>query len=413
MHSSRPTATIAARSLAGIAVLLLLVLVPSDPAGAQERAAPLALVTPSGERIALPVEMHRGYAAAPLPALERIGWSVQVRGDRVEARRGEDVTLEFRPGSPFFTWNGELLQLVQAPYFFGERFHVPVQVLTGFLPRRLPQEYAFQADSGTLQVLGEVAWASSAASDVSGTPSQPFVVVIDPGHGGRDTGALGPGGVTEKEVALGVARALARELEDEPGFEVHLTREDDAFVPLWQRGERATEWKGNRPGVFVSLHANAAARSSSRGFETYFLSEARTEHERRVAALENASLQMEDEADGQGAGPDRDLGFILNDLRNRDHQRWSALLAELVQEELVAVHPGPNRGVKQGPFAVITNALMPGVLVELGFLSHAGEAQLMAGETFQRDAARSLAEALRTFFERYPPGAETAHGGSR
>ena len=107
-----------------------------------------------------------------------------------------------------------------------------------------------------------------------------------------------------------------------------------------------------------------------------------------------------------------DLAFILSELRNLDHQNYSSLLAELIQTELDPVHPGPNRGVKQGPFAVVTNALMPAVLVEVGFLSNRAEAQLMNRQDFQENAARAIARAVEAFFDRYPP-AQAGGGGNR
>ena len=117
-------------------------------------------------------------------------------------------------------------------------------------------------------------------------------------------------------------------LRREPGIEVHMTREDDNFVPIWDRGEIATDVKGDRPGVFVSIHANSFPdRRAARGFETYFLSEARNEHERRVSAIENAPLSVQGEEIDPEAEPD--LGFILRELRTLDHQHWSALFAEL------------------------------------------------------------------------------------
>jgi N-acetylmuramoyl-L-alanine amidase len=213
---------------------------------------------------------------------------------------------------------------------------------------------------------------------------------------------VGSRGAEEKEVAIGIARLLKERFEGQDGFEVYLTRDDDTLVPLWRRGELATEWKGDRYGVFISIHANALPRSpETRGFETYFLSEARTEHERRVAALENAAMELEDEEGGPEAT--QDLGFILSELRNLDHQHWSALLAEYVQRELARVHPGPNRGVKQGPFAVITNTLMPAILVEVGFLSNQEEERLLTRKAFQEEAAGALAKAIVAFFHRYPP----------
>jgi N-acetylmuramoyl-L-alanine amidase len=202
-----------------------------------------------------------------------------------------------------------------------------------------------------------------------------------------------------------VALALAEALEEEENVQVFLTREDDTLVPIWKRGELATTWKGDRYGIFISIHANALpASSATRGFETYFLSEARTDHERRVAALENAAVEFEDE-DGEPVQVE-DMSFILTELRNLDHQHWSALLAEFIQAELARIHPGPNRGVKQGPLAVITNTLMPAVLVEVGFLSNRDEERLLTQADFQRDTARALAEAVRDFFHRYPPSAE-------
>jgi len=187
-----------------------------------------------------------------------------------------------------------------------------------------------------------------------------------------------------------------------------MLRDDDTFVPLWRRGIQATEIKGDRPGLFVSIHANSFT-NLARGFETYFLSEARTEHERRVAAMENAPLQLEEEARASGD----DLGEILRELRNFDHAHWSAFMAEMVQEELDRVHPGPNRGVKQAPLAVLTNSLMPSVLVEVGYLSHPEEARLLSQSGFQQEAGSALARAVARFFERYPPGAtdRTGAGG--
>jgi N-acetylmuramoyl-L-alanine amidase len=142
-------------------------------------------------------------------------------------------------------------------------------------------------------------------------------------------------------------------------------------------------------------------RAGVRGFETYFLSEARTEHEQRVAAAENASLEQDAERT-QGAA-DPFLDTILRDLRMFDHQQWSALLADDVQRELSSFHPGPDRGVKQGPLAVITNSLMPSVLVEVGFITNPEEERLMMRPDFQRETAEAIARALDRFFERYPP----------
>jgi hypothetical protein len=104
------------------------------------------------------------------------------------------------------------------------------------------------------------------------------------------------------------------------------------------------------------------------------------------------------------------LAGILRDLITHDHQHWSALLAEMVQRELGTFHPGPDRGVKQAPFAVLTNALMPSVLVELGFITNREEERLMTRPEFHRDRPEALARAIRAFFDRYPPGGTGMRG---
>jgi N-acetylmuramoyl-L-alanine amidase len=423
--------------------------VAAGPLAAQRPGA-LPLVGPGGATGApIPLGFHRGYAAIPLGALERIGWTVVSTPTGGEARRAGEV-IELFERSPFVRWTGAVVQLTAEPYRYADDLWVPLQLLSDLLPQRHADEYALRADGSALEVRVAAAWtpesgrlegavparverpatapssssrpvpgtrtarpATAASSGAVPTPAvvrPAYVVVIDPGHGGVDTGARGPRGVREKEIALRVALVLARELERRPDIEVHLTREQDRLVPLWERGEWATEVKGERHAVFISLHANSGPALSARGFETYFLSEARTEHERRVAALENAPFRETAGAAGSG---NAELDGIVKELRNLDHQHWSSLFAELVQEEMGRVHPGPNRGVKQGPLAVITNALMPAVLVELGFISNREEERLLESPQFHADAGRALAQAVDRFFERYPPGGATPNGGQR
>ena len=401
-------------------------------AGALAGQAPPALGVERADGRVSPVSvvLDRGYAAVPLTVLEELGWSTSESGGQVTISVPSEIVVALRLDSPFFTWDGLVLQLADPPYRNVGGVFVPLQLLTDFLPRRLPDLYEFDGERSLLRAGDPVAAGSGGAGPVpegaapsdgpesptappSAGPSSyegPRVVVIDAGHGGEDPGALGPRGVREKEIALGIALELARLLRERPDLEVHLTRDSDEFVDLWQRGEIATRIKGERHGLFVSIHGNSFPNSrSTRGFETYFLSESRTEHERRVTANENAPLSIR----GQDVDPESepDLGFILRELRNLDHQHWSALLAELVQEELDEFHPGPNRGVKQGVLAVLTNALMPAVLVEAGYLSNEEEGRLMGQESFQRRAAAAISRAVVRFFERYPPGATTGGSG--
>jgi N-acetylmuramoyl-L-alanine amidase len=378
-----------------------LVGVGSLPLAGQEA---LELGGVAGPGASVPVLRHHGYAAIPADGLEAVGWRVG-RTDRVwhVDLPGQSVQVTVEPGSPFLDWNGTLVQLTAVPYEVEGRLHLPLQFATDVVPDRLPARFRAEGPA-RLIVVGEAGPLRSVAE-----PST-FVVVIDPGHGGEDPGAMGPGGTREKDVALALARVLADSLRTRSGFEVHLTRDRDELVPIWQRGEIATRVKGDRPGVFVSIHANGLAARDVRGVETYFLSEARTEHERRVAALENAPLALERPG---LIHEDPGLGFILNELRNHDHQHWSADLAAVVQRNLAAVHPGPNRGVKQAPLAVITNALMPAVLLEIGFITHREEERALASPAFHARAAGALVRAIEEFAGRYPPGRSASTGGAR
>lgn len=378
------------------------------------------------------IQFDRGYATVPVSVLTDLGWSATEEDDALRLNAAGEITVTMRVGSPFFRWDGVVLQLADAPYRAGGTTYVPVQFLADFLPRRLPGLYEFSGEAFRLRAgdpnllgtpeglrtattarvaagVGSSSSATEAATASTATTPEPTlvdetrVVIIDPGHGGADPGALGLAGVREKNVALGIALRLAALLDGRPDLEVHMIRDDDTFVDIWERGLIATQKKGERAGIFVSIHANSfPTRRDARGFETYFLSDARTEHERRVAAIENAPLSMStDVVDGDAL---EDLDYIFRDLKNFDHAHWSEELASLVQEELAEVHPGPNRGVKQGVLAVLTNALMPSVLVEVGYLSNESEARTLASEDFHQASAEAISAAVLTFFERYPPG---------
>jgi N-acetylmuramoyl-L-alanine amidase len=231
------------------------------------------------------------------------------------------------------------------------------------------------------------------------------LVVIDPGHGGVDPGARGPRGTLEKNITLAVARALAEELRRDPSLEVRMTRDRDTLIALTDRSRMANRWRGSdadaRPALFMSIHANAHPRASARGFETYFLSEAKTEDARRVAEMENAAQQYEEPS----SRPLDPLSFIKHDLRQNLYLHESSDWAEMIQRRLATSHPGPNRGVKQAGFVVLNGAFMPAVLVELGFISNAEEERMLADPAVQRRMARELAAAVRDFFSRRSGGA--------
>ncbi|MBT8487450.1 MAG: N-acetylmuramoyl-L-alanine amidase [Gemmatimonadetes bacterium] len=426
------------RHLSRLALVAVVLTAATPRVGAAQSQPRLDIQREDGSTSRVSVLIDRGYAAVPISVLSDLGWTVIAEGSGVTISAAGEMAVSLQVGSPFFRWDGLVLQFTDAPYRAGSNLFVPLQLLTDFLPRRLPGLYDYSGDrsllrAGDISLIGEeldrldelrpTAGGSEPLSPVSsggGMEDGPMsadevreagpspydgvrVVVIDPGHGGVDPGALGPDGIREKNVALEVGLRVAEVLRRNPDLEVHLIRDDDTFVDVWERGLIATDIKGERPGIFVSIHANSfPARREARGFETYFLSDARTEHERRVSAIENASITMNPQnVDEESVA---DIDFILRDLKNYEHAHWSEDLASLVQDELDDVHPGPNRGVKQGVLAVLTNALMPSVLVELGYLSNSTEGRLMGTGGFHRDAAAAIADAVERFFERYPPG---------
>jgi N-acetylmuramoyl-L-alanine amidase len=413
---------------------LALTLLATMPGGLAAQGRPeLRVERADGTYSGVPVELDEGFAAVPLELFQGLGWSVSDEAGALTIAVPGEITISLRVGSAFFRWDGVVLQLANAPYAARGEPYVPLQLLTDFFPRRLPDLYEFDGPNSTLRAGDPAArgparepsrqtvvgdghdGATTEPDDSAPVVDRPSsyrgarVVVIDAGHGGADPGAIGPDDIREKTIALGIASRVADILRPEKTLEIHMTRDDDTFVDLWRRGEVATEVVGDRPGIFVSIHANSFPnRRTATGFETYFLSEARTEHERRVAAIENAPLSLRGQDLQVGDQPD--LEFILRELRNLDHQHWSARLAELVQEELDEFHPGPNRGVKQGVLAVLTNAVMPSVLVEVGYLSNDNEGRLLGEASFHQDSAEAIARAVLRFFEQYPPGSE--FGGS-
>ena len=241
------------------------------------------------------------------------------------------------------------------------------------------------------------------ASEGKLLPTRRHVVVVDAGHGGPDNGMQGPIGsarkVYEKNITLAVSKVL-REALKERGIDVVMTRTTDTLIALSDRGKIANQAKGD---LFVSIHVNAAnprwkSPGAARGFETYFLAEAKTEDAKRVEAMENESIRFETTVD---ASRDDPLGFIIRDMAQNEHLRESSRLAELIQGGMKSVHPGPNRGVKQAGFRVLVTAFMPAVLVEIGFGTNPAEAAWMTSEAKQQQLAAQLADAIVRYLAEY------------
>ncbi|CAG1064539.1 N-acetylmuramoyl-L-alanine amidase [uncultured bacterium] len=236
--------------------------------------------------------------------------------------------------------------------------------------------------------------ASASAVNVESLAGEPIrVVVIDPGHGGDDTGAKGPSGMAEKDVTLSIALKLAEVLKERMDARVLLTRTSDVFIPLEERTAFAN---ANRADIFISIHVNAAANRDARGTETFFLSmDATDEDARRVAAFENNAYQA---GEAVFTGGD-DLKDILLDMASTRSHHESSTLAEAVHMSMLGKAGREGRGVKQARFTVLVGATMPAVLVEVGFISNPSEEKWLSSRKDQELAARAIADGVASFRE--------------
>ncbi len=376
-------------------LLALVLLATPHPLLAQAQA---LRIEGAGEPAVVPLARHRGHPAFPVTALRRLGAEVRTAPEGARIGLYGD-TIVFETHSPFFFASGRPQQLVAPVYAEGGILYLPHQFFAEWLPSRYGDRLRYAGD--VLQVLDGAGAAAPAAAPAAArsAPAVPDtrVVIIDPGHGGVDPGKPGPNGLREKDVVLQVSKRLADELLSRGGYEVHLTRTTDTLIALADRPRMANEWKAGRPAaLFISIHANSVSNRSVRGFETFFLSAARTEDERRVAEMENAAVEYEEVETPGAAG--EDLDWILNTLRNDFYLRASHDLAQVIQRNIAAFHSGPNRGVKQAGFRVLIGAFMPAVLVEMAFISNRQEEQLLRSETFQTRMSRALADAIDEFF---------------
>jgi N-acetylmuramoyl-L-alanine amidase len=353
----------------------------------------------------------QGYAALPASALLTIGAQVSRDGDEVQLLVGRSE-VRFRLGSPFFVSGGSFYQLVSPVYAEGGVVFLPVQFIVEFLPTVAGD---LAVDTGARVVRRDARAAARQAAQAAPAavppaaqplprPATPIsserpLLVIDAGHGGIDPGAIGPGGTREKDVVLAVSKRLYEMLRDDPRFDVRMTRDRDTLVGLRDRTRLANAWRnGERPALFMSIHANASSNRSAQGFETYFLSEAKTDDARRVAAMENASLRFEGPDSQTEAGDP--LRFIFNDLRQNKYLRDSSDWAEMIQRRMAAVQTTPDRGVKQAGFVVLDGAYMPAVLVEVGFISNREEERILRDAAHQERLAQALARSVEDFFQR-------------
>jgi N-acetylmuramoyl-L-alanine amidase len=354
--------------------------------------------------------------------------------------------IEVSDGVRFARVGDQTYQLAASPEVRKGALYVPLQLVAEILPR-LGTNLIWDADRFELRAFSSVQkFATREASPLrrSGPPRtssesargpqqgsatatsaaalgplrQRRLVVVDAGHGGPDGGmhgnASGGPDVLEKSITLSVAKRVGAAL-GQRGIDVKYTRTTDTLIALWDRGRIANDAHAD---LFVSIHVNAANPgwknpNGARGFETYFLSEAKTEDARRVERMENEVVRFESGPSAQGGDA---LSFILTDMKQNEHLREANELAEIIQRRLGQVHPGPNRGVKQAGFAVLVKAYMPAVLVEIGYGTNASDAAYMSDAARMDELATAISDGVVEYLKRYERRVATddgAGGGGR
>jgi len=336
---------------------------------------------------------------------------------RVEAGWAE-VTIARQPfrfliGAPLYQFSNQLLPLASTASMSSDTLYLPYQFVAEIVPYYLADRYRWDARRARLEELRgrTTTLAGRAPADVSRLPNglRPgHLVTVDPGHGGIDPGNPGtyfPRGVREKDVTLQVGLLLRDELKRR-GIGVRMTRTTDTLIALGDRGGYCTA----ECDLFVSLHVNSVARrrgyTDVRGFETFFLAEAKTEDAARVAKMENDAVRFETGEDP--AAVVGGLDFILKDLQLNEHLRESARLAELVERQMETVHTGESRGVKQAGFMVLTTARRPAILVEMGYSTNPLDGRFLTTRSSQRALASSIADAVVVYLIEYERKTGTA-----
>ncbi len=217
-------------------------------------------------------------------------------------------------------------------------------------------------------------------------------IVIDPGHGGHDTGTIGPTGLMEKDLCLDVALRLGKIIQQRlPGAEVIYTREDDTFVPLENRTAIANQAKAD---LFISIHANSSRDRKARGVETYYLNFAASEDAMEVASRENALSQ----------GSIHELQDLIKKIARNEKIEESRELATDVQDALAKRLQRINRtlksrGVRKAPFVVLIGANMPSVLSEISFLSNAADEQMLKKPEHRQRVAEGLYRGVESYLQ--------------
>jgi N-acetylmuramoyl-L-alanine amidase len=388
----------------------------------------LAAFVPGGQcaSAAVPVLGSGGRTVDSLPGVERAGemlvslthlcellggrWEWDLFSERLDCHF-EAGSLSFTLKNRFARRKGTVVQMGSAPQRIDAFIYLAAPGAVEAFSPLIAGRLGWDDDTRAIvrpgaQRSSPVSGKSSPASQLVAQPQAERIqtVVIDAGHGGRDPGAIGPGGTMEKDVVLPIALALRDALKKKSDLTVHMTREEDVFVELRDRTNIANRKNAD---LFVSIHANSIGggkrkREQVKGYKVYFLSNAKNEEDKRVAMLENSVVELERKTEKKDF-----LQNVLLDMAANEYllesQDMSIMIAESFGATLRKIRK-IHTGVGQGPFWVLFGASMPSVLIETGFISNSREEKLLADPLFQKEMANAICEAILTFKDKYEAG---------
>jgi N-acetylmuramoyl-L-alanine amidase len=376
---------------------------------------PLAVVARNGTACVSLTDFCEGLGLA---------WKWDFSAEKL-ACSAKGLRLAFVQGMPFYLDNDTLRQMPAEPVRDGGLLYAPAVMLASVFSRATGDSIFWRESDSAMVVSARAAAAAveKPAADTakvagrardtlarphdtvtrSKQPQQEVVrtIVIDPGHGGMDPGAIGQNGIEEKKVVLDIALALRDLFKKKTKLTVYLTRDADRFIPLVDRTKFANEKKAD---IFVSIHANSIEgnkkkKDGTRGYKVYFLSEAKNEEDKLAAMRENAVIELEDKTHKYDNLQDILIQMAGNEYL-RESQDFSIMLTETFSSCLKTI-PRLHLGIGQANFWVLNGTYMPSVLVEVGFISNPQEEKDLSDPPVQKSIASGIFEAVMNFKKKY------------
>jgi N-acetylmuramoyl-L-alanine amidase len=257
-----------------------------------------------------------------------------------------------------------------------------------------PEETSSQGEQSALPATDNKSEEAQSPGDAAPPTSGERVIVLDPGHGGMDPGALSPRGTKEKDVVFAMAKAIERQLQASGRYKVRLTRDGDIFVPLGERREMARKLNAD---LFIAIHADTVRGPSARGMTLYTLSEKASDAEAEMLASKENQADMIGGVDFEAENPE--VTSILIDLAQRESKNHAMLFSRKLVGELKPVTMMTGKPQRSAGFIVLKAPDVPSVLVELGYLSSKQDEALLTSKSWQAKIAKALARAIDKYFE--------------